>query len=61
MIVQKAIGRHNRETIVNFEPYFNCPFYCSSPVTNWQHTTKQSVDIIRKKKPFLKTTLDFIT
>ena len=59
MIVQKAIGRHNRETLVNFEHYFNCPLYCSSPVTNWQHNTKQSVHIIRKenlskKQTFLK-------
>jgi hypothetical protein len=47
-IVYKAIVRQNSETMVNFEPKFNCKYDLSSSVCKWQNTFQQGVDIIRK-------------
>jgi len=37
-VVHKAIGKHKRETMVNFEPTYNCNYHLSWHVRKWQTT-----------------------
>ena len=42
--LHRVILRHYRETIINFDPKYNCQYYMSSYVRKWQNTLQRVVD-----------------